>query len=172
MWAWGPDKHVRFWSRRMVHETGVHRVDAELALGIEPRVDPAVAAGGVVEFLENLPRSSALRGDGEQLRLVATDRPDQWTITRQPAGFDWARGAPGGGPGGRGLRVPWPPARPTSTVPGDGQGGPFTDARYAVDRLTPRRWLGRHWRRHAVIRRDLSPASRSGAGAGSARRRS
>ena len=23
MWAWGPDKHVRFWSRRMVHETAV-----------------------------------------------------------------------------------------------------------------------------------------------------
>jgi uncharacterized protein (TIGR03083 family) len=60
-WAWGPDKHVRFWSRRMVHETAVHRVDAELALGIQPRVDPAAAVDGVEEFLENLPRSRSLR---------------------------------------------------------------------------------------------------------------
>ena len=43
MWAWGPDKHARFWSRRMVHVTAVHRVDAELALAVEPEVDPAVA---------------------------------------------------------------------------------------------------------------------------------
>ena len=30
MWAWGADKHARFWPRRMLHETTVHRADAEL----------------------------------------------------------------------------------------------------------------------------------------------
>jgi hypothetical protein len=32
----GPDKHMRFWSRRMVHETAVHRVDGE-RLRLDPR---------------------------------------------------------------------------------------------------------------------------------------
>jgi uncharacterized protein (TIGR03083 family) len=146
MWAWGPDKHVRFWSRRMVHETGVHRVDAELALGIEPRVDPAVAADGVEEFLENLPRSRVLRGDGEQLRLVATDRPDRWTITRQPAGFEWARGAPGGDrPGAGSVTMAAGTADLYLFLWGR---RPFTDPRYAV---TGNGDLLGHWRRHAVI---------------------
>src|SRR3954454_4414938 len=33
MWAWGADKHVRFWPRRMVHETAVHRADLAIATG-------------------------------------------------------------------------------------------------------------------------------------------
>jgi uncharacterized protein (TIGR03083 family) len=147
MWAWGPDKHVRFWSRRMVHETAVHRVDAELALGVQPHVDPAVAVDGVEEFLENLPRSRELRGDGEQLRLVATDGPDRWTIVRHPAGFDWTRGDPEGGP---------PDAVGSVTVRGSAAGlylllwgrWPCTDARYQV---TGDRSLMAHWQRHAVI---------------------
>src|SRR5690242_17015291 len=32
MWAWGADQHVRFWSRRMVHEAIVHSADAQFAL--------------------------------------------------------------------------------------------------------------------------------------------
>ena len=27
MWGWGFDQHVRFWSRRQLHETLVHRMD-------------------------------------------------------------------------------------------------------------------------------------------------
>ena len=34
MWAWGADQHVRFWSRRQLHETMVHRLDLELASGL------------------------------------------------------------------------------------------------------------------------------------------
>jgi hypothetical protein len=78
--------HARCWSRRMVHETALHRVDAELALGVEPRIHLAVAVDGVGEFLENLPRSGSLRGNGEQLRPAATDQPVHWTITRDPTG--------------------------------------------------------------------------------------
>src|SRR5262245_6194050 len=33
VWVWGADRHVRWWSRRQLHETVVHRVDAELAAG-------------------------------------------------------------------------------------------------------------------------------------------
>jgi uncharacterized protein (TIGR03083 family) len=148
MWAWGPDKHVRFWSRRMVHETAVHRVDAELALAIEPLVDPVVAVDGVAEFLENLPRSRSLRGDGEQLRLVATDRPDQWTITRQPTGFAWTRGDPDGGPpagAGRTVTVHATSAELYLLLWGR-RGG--ADARLDV---AGDRGLLLHWQQHAVI---------------------
>ncbi len=101
MWAWGPDHHARFWSRRMVHEGTVHRVDAELAAGTEPRVDQDVAVDGICEFLENLPGAEVfapgvakLRGSGETLGLIATDTGVGWQITLQPDGFDWAHAAP------------------------------------------------------------------------------
>jgi uncharacterized protein (TIGR03083 family) len=55
MWAWGKDQHVRFWSRRLVHETAVHYADAAIALGVEPEIDATIARDGIDEFLENLP---------------------------------------------------------------------------------------------------------------------
>jgi uncharacterized protein (TIGR03083 family) len=104
MWAWGTDKHVRFWSRRMTHETGVHRADAELALGREPRFAAGVAADGVSEFLENLWRARAwrwnigkLRGQGETIRLASADTPDEWTITLGHGAPAWSRHGPGEG---------------------------------------------------------------------------
>ena len=52
---WARDGQVRFWSRRQLHETVVHRVDAELALGVPVLIDEDVAADGVEEFLDVLP---------------------------------------------------------------------------------------------------------------------
>lgn len=98
MYAWGADQHVRFWSRRMVHETGIHRADAELAMGAEPVFRPDVAADGVSEFLENLWKARAwrwnigkLRGNGEVIRLASADTPDEWTITAGPNEILWSR---------------------------------------------------------------------------------
>lgn len=95
-WAWGVDQHVRFWSRRMTHETGIHRADAELALGLMPTFDPQVAADGMSEFLENLWKArawrrdmGALRGAGESVSFVATDVGERWDVERTPAGFSW-----------------------------------------------------------------------------------
>lgn len=103
MWAWGPDHHVRFWSRRQAHETLVHRVDLELAAGTPPSVIPAVAADALDEWLGNLPWAGAfspnlagLRGDGEILDVRATDVPDRWAITLEPDGFVVTRGGPAG----------------------------------------------------------------------------
>jgi uncharacterized protein (TIGR03083 family) len=95
MWAWGADQHVRFWSRRQLHETLVHRTDVELALGRAPMAEPAVAADAIDEFLANLrgaaafsPRVSNLCGGGERLAFRATDEDREWSVTLRPDGFD------------------------------------------------------------------------------------
>jgi uncharacterized protein (TIGR03083 family) len=107
-WAWGGEAgmgQVGFWSRRMLHETAVHRGDIELALGRVPVYDRVVAVDGVDEFLENLPhavpfapRVRELTGDGETLHLHATDAAAangegdaEWLITLEPRGFRWQR---------------------------------------------------------------------------------
>jgi len=96
MWAWGADKHVWFWSRRMVHETTVHRADAEFAAGVEPSIEASVAVDGIDEFLENLPHAAyfaphvtELRGSGERLQFGATDADVRWTVTLEGEGFRW-----------------------------------------------------------------------------------
>jgi uncharacterized protein (TIGR03083 family) len=100
MWAWGADQHVRFWSRRQLHETLVHRVDAQLALGLEPTVNSAVAADGVDELLVNLgaavtfsPSVANLTGQGEVLRFRATDEGRAWDVRLVTDGFEVMPGA-------------------------------------------------------------------------------
>ncbi|MFG2606416.1 maleylpyruvate isomerase family mycothiol-dependent enzyme [Streptomyces sp. NPDC048514] len=98
MWAWGEDQHARFWVRRMLFETLVHRVDAERAVGREPDVDPALAADGVDEFLVNLPHAGLfapevdkLRGEGEIIAFRPTDTGgatgEAWCVRLDPDGF-------------------------------------------------------------------------------------
>lgn len=94
VWSWAPSGTVGWWARRMLHETTVHRMDAQLAIGLEPELAPARAADAVEEFLANLP---AVAGDnikglptGESLHLHATDGPGEWTISLTEDGFDWA----------------------------------------------------------------------------------
>jgi uncharacterized protein (TIGR03083 family) len=102
MYSWGADKHVSFWIRRMLHETTVHRTDAEGAAGVASRIEPAVAAGAVNELLDLLPYADYFRpdvrnlhGDGETIHLHATDLdgtglPGEWLITLEPDGFRWS----------------------------------------------------------------------------------
>jgi uncharacterized protein (TIGR03083 family) len=53
-WTWySPEQDVGFWIRRMAQETVIHRVDAELALGVPVRPIPDdLAVDGVDEVLE------------------------------------------------------------------------------------------------------------------------
>ncbi len=89
-----------FWPRRMLHETTVHRADAELALGAEPEIAPDAAADGLEEYLDILARvermavlQRELAGAGETIHLHATDVDDgQWLITLGPGGTTWRRG--------------------------------------------------------------------------------
>ena len=103
MYAWAGDKHVRFWIRRMLHETTIHRTDAESAAGVIGRIEPAVAVDAVDELLDILPFAVYFRpnvrdlhGDGETIHLHATDLdgtglPGEWLITLEPEGFRWSR---------------------------------------------------------------------------------
>lgn len=101
LWTWGPTGRASWWTRRMAYELVVHRVDAELAAGREPVVEPVVAADGVEEFLGNLSsagwvtkRLAALDGvAGTTFHLHATDTPGEWTFVQEPGGgISWERG--------------------------------------------------------------------------------
>jgi uncharacterized protein (TIGR03083 family) len=110
-WGWGGSNRA-WWARRMLHETTVHRADAEMAIGCEPEIAADVAIDGVDEFLSNLPALTArkdsgkdLRGSGETIHLHATDAPGEWTITLTPDGFTWERGHSKAGVAVRGSAV-------------------------------------------------------------------
>ncbi|MFF2079077.1 maleylpyruvate isomerase family mycothiol-dependent enzyme [Kitasatospora sp. NPDC058162] len=101
----GLDNTVGFWRRRLAHEVMTHRVDAELALGLEVSpIDSALAADGVNEFIDtklihkSVARNAAIRdqlgslegvavkfvyGDSERSVTVAADG-----ITEAPAGTE------------------------------------------------------------------------------------
>ncbi|MEV5146212.1 maleylpyruvate isomerase family mycothiol-dependent enzyme [Streptomyces sp. NPDC052727] len=107
MWAWGEDQHARFWARRMLCETLVHRVDAERAVGREPDLDPVLAADGVDEFLVNLPYAglfapgvTKLRGDGEILAFRCAGpggaAGEEWRVRLDADGFRLSPPASGG----------------------------------------------------------------------------
>ncbi len=55
-WSWHHSDHtVDFWFRRMAHETVIHRIDAEQAVGTVSKIDDALALDGVDEVLDFLP---------------------------------------------------------------------------------------------------------------------
>ena len=96
VWAWGSDRHVRFWPRRMLFETVIHRADLELALGWDPDIAPDIATDGVDEFLDNLPHAAYfapavqdLRGNGETMRWRASDPETTWAVHLTMDGFIW-----------------------------------------------------------------------------------
>ena len=96
VWNWtenspGP---ASFWVRRMAHETLIHRVDAELAKGVQPsNASVEVAADTVAEFFELIvPRfGGALvdAGASGSLHLHATDVAGaEWTVVPRVGGVD------------------------------------------------------------------------------------
>lgn len=112
-WTFGPEPHARFWGRRMLHETLIHRIDAELALGITPKVEPEIAVDGLDELLTVIPRAGfgdreLPHGDGETLHIHTSGgtRAGEWTVTLTPNGYTWARGHAKGDAALRGEATP------------------------------------------------------------------
>jgi uncharacterized protein (TIGR03083 family) len=95
MWAWGADQHVRFWSRRQLHETFVHRLDLELATGTASYVDPAIALDATDEFLANMKSDrdiSMQARDGresELFQISSTLPPGQWRVRLEPEDYQF-----------------------------------------------------------------------------------
>jgi uncharacterized protein (TIGR03083 family) len=99
VWTWGPGRTSGWWARRILHETTVHRADAELALGVaDPEIDSVVAADGIDEFLFNLPSARrpykhlASLPTGASMHLHATDSDGEWLVRFTESGIAWERG--------------------------------------------------------------------------------
>ena len=95
VWAFAATMQpASFWGRRMAHETGVHRADAEIAFGREPGYEPDIAADAIEEYLGFLsgpahgdpdPRLAALPV-GAVMHVHATDEglngAGEWLVRR------------------------------------------------------------------------------------------
>ncbi|MFJ8110894.1 maleylpyruvate isomerase family mycothiol-dependent enzyme [Streptomyces sp. NPDC096132] len=85
---------LAFWARRQAHETAVHRVDAESALGRTPResagsLPVAFAADGIDELLSGFharAKSRVRTDEPRVLRVRATDLTEDavWTVRLSP----------------------------------------------------------------------------------------
>jgi uncharacterized protein (TIGR03083 family) len=105
VWTWADDRTAGFWLRRITHDTLVHRLDAELAVGREVTLAPDLAADSVSDLLEmfsvlpridDFPALAELRGSGQLLHFHATDPglglAGEWLARRTPSGVVWEHG--------------------------------------------------------------------------------
>ena len=79
-----PPAAATFWARRQAHETEVHRVDAESAVGTVTPIDPGRAADGIDELLTGfLPRPHMeLHSEPAQtMSVLPIDHPGAWLVT-------------------------------------------------------------------------------------------
>ncbi len=98
-WTWGDGTTAAWWTRRLLHETAVHRIDAELAAGnTDWTIDAEVAIDAIDEHLANVEASGSfcdavthLRGDGS-IHLHTTDLDGEWLIDLNPHGFTIGHG--------------------------------------------------------------------------------
>jgi uncharacterized protein (TIGR03083 family) len=86
---------LAFWARRQAHETAIHRVDAELAAGLEPSGSGAAfAADGIDELLTGFitRRKGGPAADATKaLRVQCTDTDADWLVRVGPDGVTTVR---------------------------------------------------------------------------------
>jgi uncharacterized protein (TIGR03083 family) len=87
---------VEFWSRRMLHETVIHRWDAQMgATGSADPVDQDVAIDGIDEFLDvfvGARRTADGSASGPTVLVKCTDTTASWTVTLPEASREVERG--------------------------------------------------------------------------------
>jgi len=90
---WPPDQTAGFWYRRMAQETVIHRVDAELAAGLSPRVGDDLAVDGIDEvldcFLSDDWSDHPMGGHGERVQVTAGST--SWLVTLDPTSVGLSR---------------------------------------------------------------------------------
>ncbi len=100
VWTWVPDRVGAFYHRRMVHETTVHRVDAETATGTAAAVDVDVAVDGVDELVEvgmrHRMRGPVTEYPAVSVLLEQTDGPGRWRLFTVDGVLQIARGRDAG----------------------------------------------------------------------------
>lgn len=78
------DQTVGFWYRRMAHETLIHRIDVEQALGQVGEINPALAADGIDEVLTvyvgGYPAWGTFVPGDELATISCSDAPYRWTV--------------------------------------------------------------------------------------------
>ncbi|MFD9353078.1 maleylpyruvate isomerase family mycothiol-dependent enzyme [Streptomyces sp. NPDC060031] len=101
-----PPSPLAFWARRQAHETTVHRMDAEAALGaVFGPVEPGFAEDGVDELLTGFharPRSQVRTPQPRVVRVRAADTGAVWTVhlSQEPAHTVRGDAHTGGDPAG------------------------------------------------------------------------
>ena len=85
MWTWSAQHNGAFYLRRMLHETSIHRVDAEGAAGMERVVEGDLAADGVDELYGIVIPFVLARGPRPMptgtLHVHRTDGAGEWMLT-------------------------------------------------------------------------------------------
>ena len=87
VWTWyPPEQNVKFWVRRMMQETVIHRADVESARGQHPDVPDDVAVDGIDELVERMlcdddPDYYEGYSPGNGQRVAMTTAGRGWTIT-------------------------------------------------------------------------------------------
>jgi uncharacterized protein (TIGR03083 family) len=84
---WTDDQTVGFWGRRMAHETAIHRLDVEIALGDVTPVDPDLAVDGIDEVLRRMLAGDwsdqpVVEGAGTVLGVESGGR--RWRVVLEP----------------------------------------------------------------------------------------
>lgn len=100
VWTFLGPRPAAWWIRRRLHEATVHRADVAIALGLDYRLAPELAADGVTEWLERVVSEKTTQpsplNPGQTVHLRATDTGDHWllrggdqlTLTREPNDAD------------------------------------------------------------------------------------
>ncbi|HEV2636962.1 MAG TPA: maleylpyruvate isomerase family mycothiol-dependent enzyme [Actinocrinis sp.] len=121
-----PGQNVAFWIRRMAQETVVHRVDAELAAGLEPAEIPEdLAVDGIEEILVTFVAYSSVTWLEYFADLLTA--PDVRPLHLSTAGHTWSVRATTAGvlveqlPSATTLTSSAQPATPAATVAGTPQ---------------------------------------------------
>ena len=87
VWNWSPRPDTGFYFRRMLHETSVHRWDAENAVGDTGPVDGEHGRDGVDEFfdfvLPNAQKRKRRDLPAGSLHLHRTDGDGEWIVTAE-----------------------------------------------------------------------------------------
>ncbi|HVC24240.1 MAG TPA: maleylpyruvate isomerase family mycothiol-dependent enzyme [Acidimicrobiales bacterium] len=79
----------RFWARRQLHETAIHRVDAESTVGDRTALRPELAADGIDELVRGFfsrPRNRFRADPPIVLAVRCTDAPGAWSVRAGPEG--------------------------------------------------------------------------------------